>query len=562
MDVRIDGSPSLISETPAQHGQGVVMSGDEQELERIAGGIADDASLDWRLLAKLDGRAADTGDGLRELSQLAQVFRGVQLRATPAAGRKSLFQFAGLEVLEQLGSGAQGEVYRAYDPMLDQDVALKLRRVNSDALSHQFLAEGRRLARVRQANIVSVFGAAAQDGRVGLWTELVRGKSLAELLADEGPLTPVEVTQIGIELCNALAAVHAHGLTHGDIKAENVLRDVSGRIVLADFGAAREIDANDQFGTISGTRHYLAPELIAGEVASPASDQYALGVLLYRLLSSAFPYPSVEDLDSLHMQQVAQSRLPLRRLCPTAPRALISAIERTLAYEPGRRHAGVRVLQSALESSLRPFRFGALHAASALVVILASVLATVLVWPDRLQLQLQSSFYRVGAQSREQLVDGALVGLGDRLLLEVSSNQPTWVYLFNDDGAAAPAVLFPLAGTLPANPLTAHTRWQLPGSDSRSSLSWQVDREADRETFILVASSHPLDEVERRVADWQHAQTGESALVSRGVTTLARLAPGVGERGVQLSTLLAQLGCDRGAADLRCERYVFPHRGR
>ena len=160
-----------------------------------------------------------------------------------------------------------------------------MRHVDSDTLAHHFLAEGRRLAKLRHPNIVSVYGAAAQDGRVGLWTELVRGRSLAESLQAEGPLAAADAVQIGIELCRGLAAVHRMGLTHGDVKAENVLRDVSGRVVLADFGAAREFERDGTFDPVSGTRQYLAPEVLAGDNPAPASDQFAVGVLLYLLLT-------------------------------------------------------------------------------------------------------------------------------------------------------------------------------------------------------------------------------------------------------------------------------------
>ncbi len=133
---------------------------DPRDLEDLAARIADDAAVDWRLLARLDARAADTGAGLHELSGLAQAFRAVQVRAPLRESRRVLFRFAGLDVLEKLGEGAQGEVWRAHDPLLDQQVALKLRRLDSPVLAHQFLREGRKLARVRHANVVGVYGAA------------------------------------------------------------------------------------------------------------------------------------------------------------------------------------------------------------------------------------------------------------------------------------------------------------------------------------------------------------------------------------------------------------------
>lgn len=535
------------------------MTGDKQDLEKIAAGIADDAALDWRLLAKLDGVAADAGDGLRELSQLAQVFRGMQLKPERPRAAPAAFRFAGLDVLEQLGRGAQGEVWRAYDPMLDQEVALKLRPVDSDTLAHQFLAEGRRLARLRHPNIVSVYGAAAQDGRVGLWTELVRGRSLAEALQADGEFSAADTVQIGIELCRGLAAVHRHGLTHGDVKAENVLRDVSGRVVLADFGAAREFEQGSAFDTVSGTRQYLAPEVLAGDNPGPAADQFALGVLLYRLLTGSYPYDAAaDDLESLRRLQLAEARRPLRERRPDLPRALTRAIERALAPDPARRHAGVLGLLAALEASLRPWRMQSLHWAGLAAVVLLGLGG--LIWRalPAPAFQLDSSFYRDSDGQRQRLDDGATIAVGDRLRLDVSATQTTWIYLFNDDGSAEPTVLFPLPDIAPANPIEPGTRWQLPGHDGVTALSWQVDSEASSETFVLVASATPLPAVEDSIAQWRHVVSPDRALVARGVGRLAPVDTRAAE-GASLAALLQRIGCDGATAALRCERFVFPH---
>ncbi len=534
------------------------MTGDKQDLEKIAAGIADDAALDWRLLAKLDPDAAEAGDGLRELSQLAQVFRGLQLKSERAAPDPVQFRFAGLDVLQQLGRGAEGEVWRAYDPMLDQEVALKLRHVDSDTLSHHFLAEGRRLAKLRHPNIVSVYGAAAQDGRVGLWTELVRGRSLAEVLQAEGEFSAADAVQIGIELCRGLAAVHRVGLTHGDVKAENVLRDVSGRVVLADFGAAREFERCGAFDTVSGTRQYLAPEVLAGDPASPASDQFAVGVLLYRLLTARYPYAS-DDLAGLRLQQVAEARRPLREWRPDLPRALARAVERALAPDPARRHAGVLVLLAALEASLRPWRMQPLHWAGLAALVVLSLAA--LFWramPAPL-FKFESGFFRDTEGQRERLADGTPIAVGDRLRLEVATAQPTWIYVFNDDGSADPAVLFPLPGIAPANPLRPGKRWQLPGHDGVSALSWQVDREAASDTFVVVASAEPLTSVEDSIVQWRRAVSPDAALVARGVGRLAPVATSTATGSAGLAALLQRIGCDGATPTLRCERFEFPH---
>ncbi len=278
-------------------------------LEKLAARIADDEPVDWRAAGDDKATTDPILAGMRELEQVMQGFRHAQVSNGRDTPRTSRFKFGTLTVIEPIGSGSQGEVWRAYDPLLDLQVALKLRKMESGALSHQFLEEGRHLARVRQANIVSVYGAAVHDGRAGIWTELIRGTSLADLLARHGPFPLEEVRAIGVDLCHALAAVHRHGLVHGDIKLENVMREVSGRIVLMDFGAARELDRAHS-SVVSGSLHYLAPEVLRGASPSVSSDLYALGVLMFRLLTGDYPYRA-STLAELMQAQDTQNRVKL-----------------------------------------------------------------------------------------------------------------------------------------------------------------------------------------------------------------------------------------------------------
>src|SRR5207248_1895533 len=151
--------------------------------------------------------------------------------------------------------------------------------------------EGRLLARIRHQNVITVHGVAVHEQRVGLWMELVRGETLEQLLAKQGPMSAREAALIGIDLCRALAAIHAAGLIHRDIKAQNVMREDGGRIVLMDLGTGRKMDASRRQGLtdLAGTPLYLAPELFEGAAASERTDLYSLGVLLYHLVTGTFP---------------------------------------------------------------------------------------------------------------------------------------------------------------------------------------------------------------------------------------------------------------------------------
>src|SRR5262249_34998777 len=152
-------------------------------------------------------REAGTIQGLQMLDEIIHGFRHAQLagHASSDPRRRPLFAFAGLDVIEPLGRGANGEVFLAYDPILDLTVALKLRHAQGDALPQQFIGEVRRQARVRNPHVASEYGAALDGNRVGIWMEYVRGEALAARM-QRGALPLEEIVSVGLALCAALAA--------------------------------------------------------------------------------------------------------------------------------------------------------------------------------------------------------------------------------------------------------------------------------------------------------------------------------------------------------------------
>ena len=175
--------------------------------------------------------------------------------------------------------------------------------------------------------------------------ELMHGQTLEAWLATHGPMGAGEATAMGIDLCQALAAVHAQGLVHGDVKAQNVMRETGGRIVLMDFGAGRQQGA-DAAG-VAGTPMYLAPEVLAGAPPTPASDLYSLGVLLFHLLTGKFPYSAL-DIDTLRAAHADGDRRWLRDLRPDVPSEFVQAIERALESDPARRFTSAGEMERAL----------------------------------------------------------------------------------------------------------------------------------------------------------------------------------------------------------------------
>lgn len=273
----------------------------------------------------------------------------------PDLPQRRLFRWGHLDVLEQVGRGSFGDVFRARDTRLDREVALKLRRSETapDASARRFLDEARGLARVTHPNIVVVHGASTHRGRAGFWTEFIRGETLAERLRSVGPLGAEEAALIGFDTCRALAAVHGADLVHGDVKLENVMRAHSGRIVLMDFGAASRMGG--EHGAALPARFLTplaaAPEVLDGAPPTPGSDVYALGVLLYRLVANAYPLvaSSIEALREAHRQG---GRIPLGDRCPHLPEDFERIVEKALA-PPADRYGSAEEMASALRMFLR-----------------------------------------------------------------------------------------------------------------------------------------------------------------------------------------------------------------
>ncbi|MGE5235763.1 MAG: protein kinase domain-containing protein [Acidobacteriota bacterium] len=329
------------------------MASDKPTLLALAEAVADETPVEWGDLGPEDGRVA----GLRQIQAVSAAFRAAarERPASPAGSGPALdvlFEWGHLRVLERLAGGSFGDVYRAWDEILERVVALKLWRHAEapGAGGRRLLMEARLLARVRHPNVVTVHGAEVHDGRAGLWTDLVEGRTLEDWIDQEGPRGAQEAALIGIDLCRALAAVHAAGLVHGDIKTANVMRELGGRIVLMDFGAGLATETS-ALGAAFGTPLAMAPEVLRGEPPGPAGDLYSLGVLLYRLVTGCHPVVA-DDIPGLLTAHERGERVPLADRRPDLPAAFLEAVERTLAPAPGDRWASAGALERALARSL------------------------------------------------------------------------------------------------------------------------------------------------------------------------------------------------------------------
>jgi TolB-like protein/Tfp pilus assembly protein PilF len=339
--------------------QDAMMADDSNPLLPLAKSIADGTGVDW------DAAAATTTPDQRELIEqlrvlweLARAHRDADAEiphassATVAPPSSPIGTWAQLALLEKLGAGSFGVVYRAWDPHLAREVALKV--VGSGPVAaldtSRIAREGRLLARLRHPNIVTVYGAAVEQGRVGLWMELIRGTTLAEAVTKQGPFSARDAALIGLDVCRALAAVHRAGLLHRDVKAQNVMREDGGRIVLMDFGTGREIDANGPPGKpeIVGTPLYLAPEIFRGEPAS---------VLLYHLVTASFPHP-VKTVEELRKRIDTVPPIKLHDARPDLPATFVRVVSEAIADDPEGRCESTGALEQDLLEALDDMQSG------------------------------------------------------------------------------------------------------------------------------------------------------------------------------------------------------------
>ena len=202
-------------------------------------------------------------------------------------------------LVDQLGRGGMGTVWRAHDELLGRDVAVKevllppgVDDETRDDLLERTKREARAAARLNHPNVVTVFDVVDFGGRPWIVMELVKSRGLNQIVRDDGPLSPERTASIGVQLLNALGVAHASGIFHRDVKPSNVLVADNGRVVLADFGIAsvQGDPAMTRSGLILGSPSYIAPERARGLQAGPASDLWAVGATLYTAVEGRPPY--------------------------------------------------------------------------------------------------------------------------------------------------------------------------------------------------------------------------------------------------------------------------------
>jgi tetratricopeptide (TPR) repeat protein len=263
-------------------------------------------------------------------------------------------------ILEKIGAGGMGVVYRARDTQLDRVVALKVvgEQTGVDGTARaRLLREARTASALNHPNICIIHGAGESDGETYIAMEMVEGQPLNELIPAEG--LPVEtVVRYAVQIADALAHAHERGVVHRDLKGANVIITPEGRPKVLDFGLAKRVFATTEQaatrtaesitdpGAIAGTLSHMAPELLRGETADVRSDLWALGVLLYHAVSGQFPFPGSTSFQiSSAILRDSPAPLPAR-----VPPHLAAIIQRLLAKPPGERYQRASEVRAALEA--------------------------------------------------------------------------------------------------------------------------------------------------------------------------------------------------------------------
>ena len=331
--------------------------------------LASDPSQTAVLLRRALDHAVD-GDQERELrKRIENLATGVWPPSSPtlgaplaAPGTSSEGASGRYRLRGELGRGGMGVVWRAWDPVLDRELALKelpAQLAMNPSMLERFRREARALAKLSHPNVVQVHDYVEERGRSFIAMELVDGGDLEGELADGTPPL-ARALEIVDQLAGALEAAHAQGIVHRDVKPRNILRTASGTLKVTDFGLARLAGSSGQTldGSIMGTPRYMSPEQAGGGQTDERSDAYSLGATLFHVLAGRPPFDG--DTASLLRDHIATPAPPLASVAPGTPPALASAIDALLSKDPAARpplsaiRAAVRDARPLASGSSRP----------------------------------------------------------------------------------------------------------------------------------------------------------------------------------------------------------------
>lgn len=264
------------------------------------------------------------------------------------------------EVVSHIGQGGMADVFLAVDTILNRQVAIKILRadLSTDAVSIlRFEREAQAAAALAHPNIVEIYDVGDYKGHHYIVMEYVTGKTLKQVIRSRGPLVNEEAVDIMKQLCSAISEAHSRGIIHRDIKPQNVIVKADGSIKILDFGIATAKGSMQltQANNVMGSVHYLAPELAKGEAASPQSDIYALGIVLYEMLAGDVPFKADQavQIALMHMREPMPD---VRLINASVPQSIANVITRATAKDPNNRYGSCREMLQDISTCLRPER--------------------------------------------------------------------------------------------------------------------------------------------------------------------------------------------------------------
>jgi serine/threonine-protein kinase len=257
-------------------------------------------------------------------------------------------------IVRKLGSGGMADVYMAEDQQLGRRVALKVlhrRFAEDEQFVERFRREASSAAGLSHPNVVAIFDRGEWDGTYYISMELVEGRTLKEIVREKGPAPPEAAVDLTLQILRAARYAHKHGVVHRDIKPHNVLIDQDGRVRVTDFGIARAGTSDiTETGSVMGTAQYLSPEQAQGRPVDERADLYAIGIVLYELLTGQVPFDAEQPV-TVALKQVSELPVPPAELVPAIPPAIDAVVMRALEKDPDRRYQSADEFIAALEDA-------------------------------------------------------------------------------------------------------------------------------------------------------------------------------------------------------------------
>jgi len=260
------------------------------------------------------------------------------------------------EILEKLGGGGMAIVYKGRDTYLNRYVTVKVLRpefTSDEDFISRFRREAQAVASLSHPNIVNIHDVGQEEGVHYLVMEYVRGDNLKAIIKKKGRLFPAEAVRIAVQVCEALEHAHQNNIVHRDVKPHNILITHDGRAKLTDFGIAMEATSGTitRSDTIVGSVHYLSPEQVRGETATARSDIYAVGILLYEMLTGKQPYSGDTPI-AVAMKHIQETPPPVDEVNPDVPPELAAVVMRAMEKRPEQRYGSAGELARHLELAL------------------------------------------------------------------------------------------------------------------------------------------------------------------------------------------------------------------